>query len=426
MKKLFKVLSVVVMAFATFAATLAPMTQVSAKEKVTVWAWDPNFNIKALEIARDIYLKDNPDFDLDIVESAQNDIVQRLNTSLSSGVTEGLPDIVLIEDYRAQSFLTAFPDAFVPLDDYYNKEDFADYKVQATTANGKSYGVPFDTGVTGLYIRKDLLEEAGYTLEDVTNITWRELAEIGKKIKETTDVKLLSMDLNDLGLIRAMINASGAWYTKEDGVTPWIADNEALKEAFTVFKEMYDADIVNIHSDWAQMLQAFNGGKVATVPQGNWITPSVVAQEDQAGKWAVVPWPKQDNVEGSVNASNLGGSSFYVLNTKNSEAAAKFIGTIIGGSKEFYEQAMNEIGVLGTYTPMLETDVYNQEVDYFGGQQIYKDFAQWAEQIPSVNYGSHTYAVEDILKNALQQYLSGGDLDQILKDAQTQAENQLN
>ena len=168
MKKLFKVLSVVVMAFATLAATLLPMTQVSAKEKVTVWAWDPNFNIKALEIARDIYLKDNPDFDLDIVESAQNDIVQRLNTSLSSGVTDGLPDIVLIEDYRAQSFLTAFPDAFVPLDDYYNKEDFADYKVQATTANDKSYGVPFDTGVTGLYIRKDLLEEAGYTLDDVT------------------------------------------------------------------------------------------------------------------------------------------------------------------------------------------------------------------------------------------------------------------
>lgn len=397
---------------------------VSAQTEVTAWAWDPQFNIRALEIAQDIYTQENSDVAINIVESAQDDIVQRLNTSLSSGVTDGLPDVVLIEDYRAQSFLKAYPDAFFPLTDYINKDDFASYKIEATSSGDQVYGIPFDTGVTGLYIRTDLLEEAGYTLEDVTDITWNELAEVGKGILDATDTKLLSMDLNDLGLIRAMINGSGSWYTTEDGVTPNIAGNEALKEAFETFKAMNDAGLINVHNDWAQMLQAFNGGLVASVPQGNWITPSITAQEDQSGSWAVVPWPRQE-VDGAVNASNLGGSSFYVLNTDNAEAAAEFLAATVGSSEDFYRQIMTEIGAVGTYSPILETDAYDTEVEFFGGQQIYKDFAEWSEEIPAINYGEHTYAIEDIMVSALQEYLAGGDIDQIFENAQQQAENQL-
>ena len=418
----------VVKFFALFALLLNvggfTASKVQAQEEITVWAWDPAFNIRALEVARDIYLEENPDFNLSIVDSAQDDIVSRLNTSLSSGVTTGLPNIVLIEDYRAQSFLQSYPDAFFPMTDYFNVDDFAEYKVAATSLDGVSYGIPFDTGVTGLYVRVDLLEEAGYTLEDVTDITWTQLQEVGQAIYETTGVKLLSMDLNDLGLLRAMINSSGAWYTEDDGLTPNITNNDALKEAFVTFKSMYDADLVNVHNDWAQMLQAFNTGIVATVPQGNWITPSIVAAEDQAGQWAVVPWPKQD-IEGSVNASNLGGSSFYVLNIEGAEEAAAFIGATVGGNEEFYRTIMNEIGALGTYLPLLESDAYETEVEFFGGQHIYADFAEWSGEIPSTNYGSHTYAIEDIMKNALQQYLSGGDIDEVFEAAQQQAENQL-
>lgn len=418
----------VVKFFALFALLLNvggfTASKVQAQEEVTVWAWDPAFNIRALEVARDIYLEENPDFNLSIVESAQDDIVSRLNTSLSSGVTAGLPNIVLIEDYRAQSFLQSYPDAFFPMTDYFNVEDFAEYKVAATSLDGVSYGIPFDTGVTGLYVRVDLLEEAGFTLDDVTDISWTELQEVGQAIYDTTGVKLLSMDLNDLGMLRSMINASGAWYTEDDGLTPNITNNDALKEAFVTFKSMYDADLVNVHNDWAQMLQAFNTGIVATVPQGNWITPSIVAAEDQSGQWAVVPWPKQD-IEGSVNASNLGGSSFYVLNIEGAEEAAAFIGATVGGNEEFYRTIMNEIGALGTYLPLLETDAYDTEVEFFGGQKIYADFAEWSGEIPSTNYGSHTYAIEDIMKNALQQYLSGGDIDEVFEAAQQQAENQL-
>ncbi len=46
-------------------------------------------------------------------------------------------------------------------------------------------------------------------------------------------------------------------------------------------------------------------------------------------------------------------------------------------------------------------------------------------EIPQVNYGAHTYVIEDILAVALQDYLKGKDLDKVLEDAQKQAEQQV-
>src|SRR3954454_2108420 len=135
--------------------------------KVTVWAWDPNFNIKAMKLAKDAYKSENPDVDIQVIENAQDDIIQKLNTSLSSGTTKGLPNIVLIEDYRAQSFLQAYPDMFYDLTGKFNAKDFAQYKIAPTSVDGKNYGLPFDTGVAGLYVRTDYLEKAGYTAADL-------------------------------------------------------------------------------------------------------------------------------------------------------------------------------------------------------------------------------------------------------------------
>ncbi|MFD2117601.1 ABC transporter substrate-binding protein, partial [Paenibacillus yanchengensis] len=92
----------------------------SKTDKITIWAWDPSFNIAALEMAKEHYKKENAELEVEVVESAQNDIVSKLNTTLSSNSTKGLPNIVLIEDYRAQSFLQAYPDAFYPLNDVFN------------------------------------------------------------------------------------------------------------------------------------------------------------------------------------------------------------------------------------------------------------------------------------------------------------------
>lgn len=395
------------------------------KNEITVWAWDPNFNIKAMEIAKETYASENSDLNIKIIENAQDDIIQKLNTSLSSGTTKGLPNIVLIEDYRAQSFLQAYPDMFYEMTDSFKAEDFADYKIAPTSFEGKNYGLPFDTGVTGLYVRTDYLEQAGYTVEDLQNIDWEKYIEIGKKVKEVTGKQMLTQDPNDLGLIRMMIQTAGSWYMEEDGVTPDLADNEALKVAFETYKKLLDADLVKPVSDWSQFLAGFNSGDVATVPTGNWITPSVKAEASQSGKWAVVPFPTLPGVADSVNASNLGGSSWYVLNVEGKEDAADFLGKTFGSNVEFYQTINTEIGAIGTYKPATEGEAYQAADEFFGGQKIIADFAKWTEEIPQVNFGLHTYAIEDILAVEAQNFIKGKELDKALKDAQAQAETQV-
>ncbi|MCH1625041.1 ABC transporter substrate-binding protein [Fredinandcohnia quinoae] len=393
--------------------------------EVTIWAWDPNFNIKALEIAKEAYQKENTDVKINIIENAQDDIIQKLNTSLSSGTTKGLPNIVLIEDYRAQSFLQAYPDSFHEITGSFKTEDFAPYKMLPTSIDGKNYGLPFDTGVTGLYVRTDYLEEAGYTVDDFKDADWDKYIEIGKKVKEATGKDMLTLDPNDLGQIRMMIQSSGSWYLQEDGVTPNLADNEALKKAFEVYKELNNAEIVKPVSDWSQFLAAFNSGDVASVPTGNWITPSIKAEASQSGNWAVVPFPKLPGIEGSVNASNLGGSSWYVLDVDGKDDAVDFLSKTFGSNADLYQELVKEIGAIGSYIPAAEGEAYKAADEFFGGQTIISDFSTWTEQIPQVNYGLHTYAIEDILVVEMQNYLNGADLDEVLANAQKQAETQV-
>ncbi|RLJ86679.1 ABC transporter substrate-binding protein [Planococcus citreus] len=392
-------------------------------DEITAWAWDPAFNIAALEDAKEAYNGDG-DYEVNIIENAQDDIIQKLNTGLSSGTTNGMPNIVLIEDYRAQSFLQAYPDAFHPLTDVIDSEDFADYKIATTSFDGEQYGLPFDSGVAALYVRTDYLEEAGYSVEDVTDITWQEYIEIGKDVKEATGKNMLTLDPNDLAQVRMMIQTNGSWYVEEDGSTPNIAGNETLEKGFETYKEMMDADIAKIVSDWSQFVGAFNSGDVASVPTGNWITPSVKQAADQSGKWAVVPMPRLD-MEGAVNASNLGGSSWYVLNVDGKEQAADFLLNTFGSNPDLYQTLVKDIGALGTYSPAAEGDAYAVEDEFFGGQQLITDLSTWTDKIPAVNYGLHTYAIEDILVTGMQDYLNGAELDTVLENVQGQAEAQL-
>lgn len=397
----------------------------NGKQEITVWAWDKAFNIAAMEKAKAVYAEKNAEVNINIVENAQDDIIQKLNAGLNSGTTKSLPNIVLIEDYRAQSFLQAYPDSFFALNDFINPSDFADYKIGPTSFDGKQYGVPFDSGVAGLYVRTDYLQEAGYSVDDLQNITWDQYIEIGKAVKEATGKDMLTQDPNDLGLIRMMIQSAGMWYLQEDGKTPHLADNSALAEAFNTYKSIMDAGIVKVISDWSQFVGAFNSGDVASIPTGNWITASVKAEADQSGKWAIVPFPTLGNQANSVHASNLGGSSWYVMNVDGKEAAADFLKQTFASDVDFYQTLVKDIGAIGTLKAAAEGDAYAAADEFFGGQTAIADLASWTEQIPNVNYGMHTYAIEDILVVEMQNFMNGAPLQDVLSNAQTQAETQI-
>lgn len=391
--------------------------------KITVWAWDETFNIKAMEDAKEMYLKENPDAEIEIVTMAQDDIVQKLNTSLSSGKKDGLPSIVLIEDYRIQGYLTSYPDAFEDLSDIVTEADFMDYKFAVNKVDDKIYGVPFDSGVAGLFYRTDILEEAGYSAEDMQDITWEQYIEIGKDVKEKTGKYMLTLDPSDLGQIRIMLQSAGSWYLKEDGKTVNLADNTQLKEAITIYKELVDSGISKQIADWDSFVSAFQNGDVASVPTGCWIGSSIKAADDLSGKWAIAPIPRMGEDSKSVNASSIGGGGWYVLNgVEGSSAAKDFLAKTFASSADLANQLASDIAAVSTLKAAIDTDNYNKGDAYFSNQEIFKDFSEWSSEVPAVNYGLHTYTIEDILTESVQAIVQGADMDSTLADAQTQAE----
>ena len=120
--------------------------------EITVWAWDASFNGYALEEAQKVY---DGNVKVNFVEMAKADCLQKIHTTLASGVTDDLPDVVLISDLNAPGYLMSYPGAFRPMEDLLNYDDFAGYKKSMLSYDGTAYGIPFDTGGAGLFYRTD-------------------------------------------------------------------------------------------------------------------------------------------------------------------------------------------------------------------------------------------------------------------------------
>lgn len=392
------------------------------KEKITIWAWDPNFNIAIMEEAKNRYLAINPNVEFEIVDMAKADVEQKLLINLSSGGVDSLPDIVLIEDYNAQKYLSAFPDMFADLTGKVDHASFAPYKVQLMTVDGKVYGVPFDSGVTGMYYRSDILEQAGFSAADLENITWDRFVEIGEVVKEKTGVAMCAFDPTDGGLVRVMLHSAGAWYFDEAG-KPFLAGNPALEKAIETYAKIINSPGTMHTSGWAEWVGAINSGSAATISTGVWITGSVKAAEDQSGKWALAPIPRLD-VPGAVNASNLGGSSWYVLDSSKAKTTAiDFLNQTYAKDEEFYQKILVDRGAVGSFLPSQTGEAYVNEDAFFGGQKVFSDFSTYMKAIPKVEFGSYTYEADAAVAAILPEVFSGADLKASLEAAQSQLES---
>jgi len=387
---------------------------------ITIWAWDPNFNIAIMQEAAARYQKINPDVEFEIVSMAKADVEQKLNTILASGVKTALPEIVLIEDYNAQKYLQSYPGSFADLTKQFSYSEFAPYKVKLMTLNNKVYGVPFDSGVTGWFYRRDYLEQAGFNSSDLENITWDRFIEIGKVVKAKTGKYMIAADPYDGGLMRTLLQSAGTWYFDSNG-KPYIANNPVLKEAVKLYKEIRDSGIAKEVSGWNEWVGSFNNGDSASVITGVWIVGSIKAEKSQSGKWAVTSVPRM-NIKGAVNASNLGGSSWYVLqNSKNKDVAIDFLKKIYARDSSFYQKILVDRGAVGTWLPAQNGSAYKAKDPFFGNQSIYTLLSGWMKKIPSVDYGMFTYEADAAIMAVMPDVYNGKiSIDEALKRAEEQ------
>ncbi|WP_230399675.1 ABC transporter substrate-binding protein [Novisyntrophococcus fermenticellae] len=393
------------------------------KDTLKVWCWDPNFNIYAIEKAAELYSADYEGLNVEISEMPSADIETKLTTIVSSGDLSLLPDVFLMQDNSFQKYVQNYPDIFTDLTDSgIDFSQFAEAKAAYSTVDGRHMGIPFDNGAAINCMRTDILEQAGFTLDDFTDITWSDYMEKAKVIKEKTGLPILTVQAGAPDIIMMMMQSCGASLFNKDGSVN-IEGNDILKQCMEIYSSMVkDGTILEV-TDGDQYIASLNNGSVASTINGCWIMASVIAQENQSGNWGITNLPRLDGVADATNYSNNGGSSWVITsNCKNKDKVFDFFKNTFAGSTEFYDDIISK-GALATWAPAGKSEAYAEKSEFFGGQEIYSMIVDFATKTPSNYTGPFYYDARDAvgiaLSNVAQQ---GADPESEMKEAQSAVE----
>lgn len=387
---------------------------------LTLYAWDPNFNIPAMEAAAADYKENvDPDFNLEIIEqAASEDVELAVTNAASAGDYSTLPDIVLFQDHYIQRYVSDYPDVWTPLDDVdVNWDDFSAEKLDYSTIDGVHYGMPVDNGTVVCAYRVDLLEQAGHTIDELTGCTWDEFKEIALDVKEATGKYMMCMNSDGNDLVYMMLQAEGVSQFK-DG-KPYITENETLVQIVDTIVDFVNSGICLLPNSWEDYTNtAIQGDQVAGVMNGNWIIPTIEAVAENSGKWEITTMPTFSGEEGY--ASN-GGSSLYITsNCQNVDLAKDFLAKTFGSSTTTYDNALRDGGVIATYVPAGETEVYNEGVEYFNNQPIYADIVEMGSHVAIVEQSSFHYSARNYVGSAIINIINGADTASALQEAEDQ------
>lgn len=389
---------------------------------LTVWAWDPTFNIYAMEQAAEIYKQDHPDFELNVVETPWDDLQAKLTTLAQSQQTDGLPDIFLMQNNAFQKNVINYPDLFGDYTD--SGVDFSEFPESVTdysVVDDVHYGLPFDSGTAITALRTDVLEEAGYTMDDFTDITWSDFITKAKDILDKTGKPLLSGQAGSSDLIMMMLQSAGASLFDDQG-NPTITDNVALEKAIDIYSELVKSGVLIEVNSWDEYIGTFVNGSVAGTINGVWIVGSIQTAEDQSGKWQITNLPKMDDVAGATNYSANGGSSWAISSNADHDLAADFLSSTFAGSTELYDTILPSSGAIANWIPAGESAVYSEPQEFFGGQPIFSEVVEFGSHVPSNNTGAYYYEGRDAVSAAITKILGGTSVDDALGEAQANVE----
>jgi lactose/L-arabinose transport system substrate-binding protein len=221
-----------------------------------------------------------------------------------------------------------------------------------------------------------------------------------------------------------MMQSASGWYFDKDG-NPNITNNPALKASLETFGKLMSSGVYKPAAGWANWVSTFTSGDVATVVTGVWITGTVKAQADQSGKWGVAPIPAL-SIAGATHASNLGGSSWYVLaNSAEKDDAVDFLNQEYAKDIDFYQKILTDRGAVGSLMAARGGAAYSVADPFFGGEKVWQNFADWLAKVPPVNYGIFTNEVDAAVTAQVPAIAKGEPIDDALKAIEQQVKTQI-
>lgn len=395
--------------------SLCSFAAAEADKKLTIWTWDPTFNIAAMKVAKEMYQQEHPEVEIDIQEVLSEDIETKVITAASAGDLSTLPDILLVQDNSFQKFATNYPEVYADLTDLYDYTDFAPAKVAYSTLNGRHFGIPFDAGTAIATYRTDYLAEAGYTIADLTDIDWDRFLEIGRDVKAKTGRPMLSGQAGALDTVLMMLQSCGSsMFTEEGSVN--LKNNEDLKEVLGYYSTMVKEGIFIEVNTWDEYIGTLSNASVVGTINGCWILGTILSLDSQKGLWDLTNMPKLVKAENATNYSNNGGSSWAVINGKDVELAIDFMKAY--RNVDFYNTILPTTSAIATWAPAKEAPAYTAPNEFYNNQPIFATIVEYTGKVPANITGAYYYDARSALGTAVTNYLNGGNLDSELATAE--------
>ncbi len=170
---------------------LALMGAAAAQTTITIAVF-PDLDSHLNEVLP-IFHEENPDIRVEMVRREHGDHHNGLVTELAAST--GAADVVALDVEFVARFLAS--GALVDLSqEPYNagqfEELYAPYSwAQISTSDGRTIALPGDLGPGVLFLRRDILDATGATVEEVT-ASWDNYLDFGRRVRAETDAFLLT------------------------------------------------------------------------------------------------------------------------------------------------------------------------------------------------------------------------------------------
>lgn len=349
--------------------------------KIVVGGW-PSGD-EAFEAALEGFNQEYPDIEVEFQFTDTTSHHQALQTALAAG--SGAPDVAMVEgayiaQYRDSSALTNL------YDEAYNakelQDDFVAYKWdQAVSSDGsRLVAIPWDIGPCTYFYRTDIFEECGLPTDPVEVAemmsTWEGVLEVAEKVSIPGERWLLP----DASYMYFELFCNRDYYDEDLNLKlEREGDLDCLNAVIKMRENGWDMNV----DMWSnEAYAAYADGTCVSVATGAWFGGLLKTDIDPqgSGHWGATTLP------GNVKSSNWGGS-FLVIpeQSKNKEAAWAFVKYMLA-TEEAQNTMFEAVDYYPAYMPAWEnTEIYEAEDPYFGGQKTKKLWAEIAAELEPVN-----------------------------------------
>lgn len=376
--------------------------------EITWWGW----STPPAEQAKD-FMKSHPN--IKVKFSNVGKALDQYN-SLSNAIqaNSGMPDLATIEYFALPQFVQT--GKLVDLTQFGADKFDNDYTTgtwSSVNINGGVYALPTDSGPMAFYYNKEVFDKAGV---DATQIkTWDQYYEAAKKIRATGSY--ITSDSGDAGFYESMIWQAGGhpYAVSEDGknLTVNLTDDDGTKEFTDFWQKMIDEDLIDTKTvGWTdEWNKGLGDGSIASLLTGAWMPVNLKTGAPQAsGKWRVTQMPTWKEGD-TANAEN-GGSSVALMDTGDKakmKAAWEFLEYMNHSEKG--TKFANSLGNFPASKQVLESEEFlNATDDYFGGQQVNKEFATAADHVlPDWQFLPYAVYVRNVFTDTVGKAFDGSE-----------------